>query len=163
MKLLIHSGGYLLSPWRANELTEIRTARGEVHDCHWSPSTTDFLAAGRTSGGSSPAADVAAMIQVIGNQGAESIEELRIIGHANSKVFSLAGSIRCDDVYFVNEPAIIGDSPTFKAAIPKCRDVQDRLTKDAKVILLGCNGGSGTQDLLDLVGHALLRPVAGFK
>jgi hypothetical protein len=177
MNLLIHASGYLLSPWQGSELTEMRIAQredesiklGKVPDCTWEPSTKDFMAAGRASGGSSAAPNVAGMIEVIGDQKVESIkelriiEELRIIGHSNRKVFSLAGSIRCDNVYFDIEPAIIGDSQTFKAAIPKCRDVQDRLTRDAKVILLGCHGGSGTQDLLDLLGHAFLRTVAASR
>jgi hypothetical protein len=103
------------------------------------------------------------MIKVIGSQSVESIEELRIIGHSNSQVFALGGTIKCDDVWFDKEPAIIGDSSTFNAAISKCRDVQDRLTRDAQVILLGCHGGSGSQGLLDLLSHAFLRKAAGFK
>ena len=163
MKLLIHAGGYLLSPWRGNEITEIRTTRGEVSNCKWSPTTGDFKAAGTASGGSFGAATVAKMIEVIGDQAVESIEELRIIGHSNSTVFALGGTTRCDDVYFDSEPATIGNSQTFKSAIPKCRAVQDRLTRDAKVILLGCNGGSGSQELLSLLSHAFLRTAAGFK
>jgi hypothetical protein len=163
MRLLIHAGGYQVSPWSGNEMTEIRTTRGEVSGCEWAPTNPDFLAAGSASGGSLAAADVARMIQVIGDQAVESIEELRIIGHSNSEVFALGGSTRCDDVHFTSEPAIIGDSPTFKAAIPRCRAVQDRLTRDAKVILLGCNGGSGSQELLSLLSHAFLRTAAGFK
>lgn len=170
MKLLIHSGGYLLSPWRGNELNEIRVVRGEFRNaqrqivaCKWSPGTVDFAAAGVTSGGSSAAGDVAAMINVISSQAVESIEELRIIGHANKDVFSLAGDIRCDDVYFVNDAALIGDFPAFVAAIPKIRAVQDRFARDAKVILMGCNAGSGAEALLQLVSHAFLRTAAGFK
>jgi hypothetical protein len=170
MKLLIHAGGYLLSPWRGNELNEIRVVRGEFRNaqrqivaCKWSPGTVDFAAAGVTSGGSSAAGDVAAMIQVIGSQAVESIEELRIIGHANKDVFSLAGDIRCDDVYFVNDAALIGDYPAFIAAVPKLRAVQDRFARDAKVILMGCNAGSGAEALLRVVSHAFLRTAAGYK
>jgi hypothetical protein len=89
-KLLIHSGGYLLglSPWRHNETKKIQTEWGEVPNCTF---TTDFAASGRSSGGSSEASDIAGMINVIGNQAVESIEELRIIGHSNDKVFALPG------------------------------------------------------------------------
>jgi hypothetical protein len=166
-KLLIHASGYLRSPWQNNELTEIRTAAGLVANCKWSPSTADFAAVGVGSRGSSAADSVAAMLKVIENQAVESIEELRIVGHANSDMLSLAGTIVCDNVIFDQEPALIGDSSTFKAAISKCRDVQDRFTSDAKVILMGCEGGStkgsGSAALLGLLSHAFLRTAAGFK
>ena len=170
MKLLIHAGGYVLSPWRGNELQEIRAfrkefrdAKGQIVPCKWSPGTADFAAAGITSGGSSAASDVAAMIKVIGSQGVESIDELGIIGHANQDVLALSGTIKCDDVHFTNNAALIGDLPVFIAAIGQIRAVQDRLARDAKVILMGCNAGSGGEALLRVVSHAFLRTAVGFK
>ncbi|MBM4077109.1 MAG: hypothetical protein FJ267_15875, partial [Planctomycetes bacterium] len=168
MKLLIHAGGYMHTPWLGNEIKEIRTMAGLIPDCHWSPSTPDFAAVGVGSlTGSTAAASVASMLSVIEKHAVESIEELRIIGHSNKTVFSLAGTTRCDDVYFDMEPAIIGDSSTFQAAIPKCRELQDRFAADAKVILMGCNGGSttgsGSAELLSLLSHAFLRTAGGFK
>jgi hypothetical protein len=166
MKLLIHASGYLMSPWMHDERAEIRCVLdprcGGDTSSHWSPATKDFAAAGVSSGGSSPAANVAELLKVIEGQQQESIEELRLIGHANSTVFALGGEIKKDDVYFTKEEAVIGDSPTFQAAVPKFRKLQDRLTANAKVILLGCNGGSGNKDLLTLLSHAFLRTAAGF-
>jgi hypothetical protein len=174
MKLLIHAGGYVQSPWRGDEMKEIRTTRGEVEyipakgetakKCKWAPTTVDFAAAGVGSGtGSSSASNVAEMLKVIAAQKVESIEELRVIGHGNGRALALAGTTKCDDVYFDVEPALLGDFDTFNAAIPKCREVQDRFTRDAKVILMGCNGGSGSQELLARLSHAFLRTVQGFQ
>lgn len=173
MKLLIHAGGYVQSPWRNDERKEIRTARGEVTfqnakkesaTCEWTPTSVDFAAAGIGSGtGSSAASTVAGMLKVIAAQPVESIEELRVIGHGNGQALALAGTATCDNVNFDVEPAVLGDSATFNAAIPECRTVQDRFTRDAKVILMGCNGGSGSGELLSRLSHAFLRRVEGFR
>jgi hypothetical protein len=166
MKLLVHASGYLLTAWK-NDQQEIRCTLnprcGGTPNCHWSPSSKDFAAVGLASGGSSPAASIDDLLKVISQQGVESIEELRILGHANETVFSLAGEIKNDDVYFNQEKALIGPSQTFEKAMPKFRELQDRFTANAKVILLGCNAGSGKEALMSLVSHAFLRTVAGFK
>jgi hypothetical protein len=169
MKLLVHASGYTVTFWHHNEREEIRSivhprCGGTSDTRHWSPSTTDFAAVGRQSGGSSPAATLDELLGVISGQGVESIDELRILGHANSAVFSLAGEVRVDDVYFTRDESVIGDLDPFRKAMPKFRDLQDRFKADAQVVLLGCNsGGTGNPQLLSLVSHAFLRKAAGFQ
>jgi hypothetical protein len=166
MKLLVHASGYQAVPPYRNEQQEILCT---VHPrCggikrHWSASSADFKAAGDASGGSSPAGTIDELLGVIQKQAIESIEELRIIAHANEKMFCLAGEVRPDDVYFTKEEAWIGPSNTFKGAITKFHDLQDRFTADARIVLGGCNAGSGTDAVLSIASHAFLRKVWGFK
>lgn len=166
MKLLVHASGYLPVPPYRNEQHEILCT---VHPrCggitrHWSAAKIDFAAAGAASGGSSPAGSIDDLLSVIQKQAIESIEELRIIAHANDKMFCLAGEVRPDDVYFTKEDAWIGPSKAFQARISDFHDVQDRFTADAKIVLAGCNAGSGTDDVMSTVSHAFLRSAWGFK
>jgi len=166
MKLMVHASGYQPIPPYRNEQQEIL---GVVHPrCggikrHWAASSIDFAAAGTASGGSSPAGSIDELLGVIQKQAIESIEELRIIAHANDKMFCLAGEVRLDDVYFTKEDAWIGPSDRFKSALSKFRDVQDRFTSDARIVLAGCNAGSGTDEVMSIVSHAFLRKVWGFK
>ncbi|TWT13736.1 hypothetical protein [Reyranella sp. CPCC 100927] len=167
MKLLIHASGYTVVPPWANDRQEISctldTKCGGIANCHWSPANRDFAAAGVRSGGSTGAGTVKELLDVIAKQAVESIEELRILGHANDKVFSLAGDVKRDDVYFSNDQAWIGPFPAFESAIPQFKELQDRFTADAKIILMGCNAGSGNTDVMKVVSHAFLRTVQGFK
>jgi len=167
MKLLVHASGYRTVPPYANDQQEIRCVLhprcGGTPNRHWSGSSVDFAAAGTASGGSSPAASIDELLNVIRQQNVESIEELRIIAHANDKMFVLAGEVRPDDVWFIKEDAWIGPSDAFQAAMPKFRDLQDRFTADARVVLAGCNAGSGIDAVMSTVSHAFLRKVFGFK
>jgi hypothetical protein len=166
MKLLVHASGYRNVPAFTSDQQEIRwvldSRCGGVPN-HWSPSSKDFAAAGASSGGSSPAASIEELLRVIRQQTVESLEELRIIGHANESWFVLAGEIHTDDVYFTQPNALIGQSDAFKAAMPQFRDLQDRFTADARIVLLGCNAGSGNDAIMSIVSHAFLRKVAGLK
>ena len=166
MKLLVHASGYQPIPPFRNEQQEILCV---VHPrCggikrHWAASSVDFAAAGAASVGSSPAASIDELLGVIRNQAIESIEELRIIAHANEEMFCLAGEVRPDDVYFTKEDAWVGPSKSFKDKISDFHDLQDRFTADARVVLAACNAGSGTDKVMSIVSHAFLRTVWGFK
>ena len=166
MKLLVHASGYVEAPWKT-DAAEIRTSLdpqcGGTSGIKWSPSSKDFAVVGSNSGGSSPAKSIDELLNLISQQGVESIEELRILGHANNTVLSLAGKIVKDNVDFAPEAAFIGPSDTFTKAIPKFRDLQDRFSAGAKVILMGCNSGSGSDALLSLLSTTFLRAAAGFK
>ena len=168
MKLLVHASGYKTVPAYASDHQEIMAMQpkecGGSPNVHWSPASKDFAAVGVSSGGSSPAASIDDLLNVISQQGVETIEELRIIGHANAENFVLAGEVRRDDVYFTQDNALIGpSSDAFKAALPRCRDLQDRFARDAKIVLLGCNAGSGKDAIMSIVSHAFLRTVQGLK
>ncbi|HEX2887322.1 hypothetical protein [Vineibacter terrae] len=167
MKLLVHASGYRTVPPWTNDQQEISCTLdprcGGIAACHWSPASRDFAAVGTRSGGSSAAATIDELLAVITGQNPESIEELRILGHANDQVFSLAGDVKRDDVYFTDDKALIGPFPEFKNAVPRFQAVQDRFTADAKVVLMGCNAGSGKEDVMKIVSHAFLRTVQGFK
>jgi hypothetical protein len=167
MKLLVHASGYKNVPVFTNDQQEIRWVLhpkcGGLPDKHWSPSSKDMAAAGVGSGGSSPAASIEELLRVISQKSVESIEELRIIGHANDQWFAIAGEVRADDVYFTEPNALIGPSDAFKAAMPRFRDLQDRFTADARITLMGCNAGSGKETIMSIVSRAFLRKVAGFK
>ncbi len=147
MKLLVHASGYrTVPPWTSDqqEISCTLDPRcGGIAACHWSPASRDFAAVGTRSGGSSAAATIDELLAVITGQNPESIEELRILGHANDQVFSLAGDVKRDDVYFTDDKALIGPFPEFKSAVPRFQAVQDRFTADAKIVLMGCNAGTG--------------------
>src|SRR5437867_10748009 len=115
MKLLVHASGFENEPKLSGRIGEQQEIRCQLHKkcggdpkCHWSPSSKDFKDAGAHSGGSSPAASVDDLMKTIERQAVNSIEELRILGHANSSVLALAGAVRKDDVYFTKEDAWIG-------------------------------------------------------
>ncbi len=167
MKLLVHASGYLTVPPFRSDIEEIRcqvpAACGGTPSRHWSPSSRDFAAAGTGSGGSSPAATINELIALIKSQTVESIEELRMLAHANDQMFCLSGEVRNDDVYFTKSDGWIGPSTEFKAAIPQFHELQDRFTAGATITLLGCNSGSGKEAILDIVSHAFLRKATGCK
>jgi hypothetical protein len=163
MKLLVHGSGFR-RPYR-NHPEELRCGKPkEVRgnpDCNWFPSSLDWDSLGRSSGGSTPVGTIADLLAVIRAQSPDSIEELRIIGHANGKFIAFAGTTLPDKIVFT-ENAMIGDSATFISARSGFRSVQDRFRADGRVVLAGCGSGGVGSDLLDLVSHTLLRTVAGF-
>jgi hypothetical protein len=165
LKLLVHASGYTtVYATDQQEITAVLHQKcGGNPKWHWSPSSKDFAAAGIASGGSKPAGSVDELLNVIRAQAVESIEELRIIAHANEQMFVLAGEVKHDDVYFTKENAWIGPSPAFTSATPQFRDLQDRFTAEARIVLLGCNAGSGKEAVMATISHAFLRKVGGFK
>jgi len=112
----------------------------------------DWDSLGRSSGGSTPVGTIADLLAVIRAQSSDSIEELRIIGHANGKFIAFAGTTLPDKIIFT-ENAMIGDSATFITARSGFRSVQDRFRADGRVVLAGCGSGGVGSDLLDLVSH----------
>lgn len=163
-RLLVHGSGFA-RPFKTDP-EELRcgkpaAVRGNPN-CHWSPSTLDWEALGRTSGGSTAAATVDELIKVIASQGIETVDELRIIGHSNGQFLALGGGIKLDQVEF-DEAAMIGSSKTFLTAAPKIRALQDRFKAEGRIVLAGCGSGGIGSNLLDLVSNTLLRTVAGFK
>jgi hypothetical protein len=102
VKLLVHAGGYTRSPWWNDERKEIRSTLhpicGGDGKSKWSPSSKDFQIVGRNAGGSWPASSVDGLLNVINDQAPESIEEMRVLGHAGSdpKVLALAGEVVTD-------------------------------------------------------------------
>lgn len=171
MKLLVHASGYKAVPaWtgdRQEILCTLPPPCGGDGKCIWSPDSRDFAATGISSGGSTGAATIAELLAAITQQKPESIDELRILGHANADVFSLAGEVKRDDVVFTKPDALIGPpiafSDAFSKAIPSFRAVQDRFAANAKVILLGCHAGSGNEGILRICSEAFLRTVQGYK
>ena len=164
MRMLVHGSGFK-RPFTSDP-EELRCGKPiEVRGnpkCEWSPSSEDWSWLGRSSGGSTAAATIDELVTAISNQGIESIEELRIIGHSNKDFLALGGDITLNNVTF-KEPAMIGHSATFQTAAPKLRKLQDRFTADARVVLAGCGSGGVGSSLLDLMSNTILRDVAGFK
>jgi hypothetical protein len=174
MRLLVHGSGFA-RPFKQDKKgnhdpEELRCGKPkEVRgnpDGHWSPSTIDWEALGKSSGGSSPAATVNDLLNVLSGQGVETVDELRIIGHSNGPFLALGGVIQPYDpkapVKF-DEPTMLGSSATFLAAAPRFRQLQNRLKPDAKIVLAGCGSGGVNSDLLELISTTMLRTVQGFK
>ena len=163
MRLLIHGSGFQ-RPFR-NDTEEVRCGRpralGGNPDCHWSPSSLDWEALGRLSGGSTGVATVSQLLDVVRAQPVESIEELRIVGHSNGKFLALAGTITADEVRFT-ENAMIGDSASFVSLRSAFRTLQNRFRADGRVVLAGCGSGGVDSNLLEMASHTFLRVVAGF-
>lgn len=168
MRLLVHGSGFA-RPFK-NDPEELRCGKPkEVRgnpDGHWSPASIDWEALGKSSGGSSAAATVNDLANVLASQGIETVDELRIIGHSNGPFLALGGAVQPYDkqasVKFA-EPAMIGSSATFNASAARFRELQNRLKPDAKIVLAGCGTGGVNSDLLELISTSMLRTVQGFK
>src|SRR5262249_45179829 len=91
----------------------------------------------------------------------DSIDELRIIGHSNGDFLALAGTIEQDKVVF-SEPAMIGDSLSFRNLRSAFRQMQNRFKADARIVLAGCGSGGVGSALLAFASHTFLRTVSGF-
>ena len=172
MRILAYGSGYILTPWHS-DAEEIRytvdpkCGGKQVEDkAEWAPSSKDFAAIATASGSGAPAKSVDELLALISKQGVESIEELRILGHANESGLSLAGIIKPNNVYFDGfESAWFEPDSIFSSAAPKFQALQDRFTDSAQVTLMGCHsgGGAGTKKLLELISRVFLRKAAGFQ
>jgi hypothetical protein len=164
MRLLVHGSGFP-RPFRTDP-EELRCGKPAAlrgnPNCNWSPSSVDWQTLGQKSGGSSGAANINELVTLIRGQQIESIEELRIVGHSNGSFLALGGTIEQDNVTF-SEMAMIGSSQTFLSAKPSLRQLQDRFTSDARIVLAGCGSGGVGSALMELVSHVFLRRVAGFS
>jgi hypothetical protein len=164
MKLLVHASGFrrrYRSDPEELRCGKPREVRGNP-DCTWFPSTLDLEALGRSSGGSKPAGTIADLVATIRAQAPDSIEELRIVGHANGTFFALGGTDLGDKLQFT-ENTMIGDSLTFISSRSAFRSLQDRFRSDGRIVLAGCGSGGVGSRLLELVSHTFLRTIAGFS
>src|SRR5205814_2944828 len=92
-------------------------------------------------------------------------DELRILGHSSEDFFALGGTIVTNDPSIVvkfNEPAMIGESLTFRSLQPRFRRARDRFAEKGKITLAGCGSGGTNAKLLELVSRTFLVCVAGF-
>lgn len=167
MRLLVHGSGFK-SPF-PDTMTEIRCSQpaniGGNPNCTWSPSNPDMETLGRTSGGSTPAANLTALADVIEQQPVGSIDELRILGHSSNEFFALGGTIVTNDPNIVvrfDETAMMGQSRTFLGLQSRFHRLRDRFAEKGKVTLAGCGSGGTNAALLDLVSRTFLVCVAGF-
>ena len=99
------------------------------------------------------------MLSKLEAKGKGSIKVLNLIGHSNSHVFSLGGTITKDNVNFLPEASIESDALTKNAA--RIAALRDRFAEGAKIVLYSCDAGSG-QGLLDELGGAFGVCVEGF-
>lgn len=166
MRLLVHGSGFKKPSFYRSDAEELRCGKpreiGGNPKCHWFPSSVDLEALGKSSGGSVPAATIAELLDVIRRQSRGSIEELRILGHANNTFFALGGVIKADEIRF-DEPSMLGGSASFLAAMPRFRELFDRFAPRAQLTLIGCGTGGTDGGLLDLVSRTIVLRVADFK
>jgi Domain of unknown function (DUF4157) len=150
---LIYGSGYP-RPFKTDE-EEIRSANAHK----WSPSSVDFQATATNSGGGSGTDTFQSLLSQIASKPANSISNLGLIGHANSSMFGLSGTIIPGDVVFKPEGVISAEAIAKNtASIVK---VRDRFTTSAKITLYGCDAGLG-KGLLDALSNAFKVCVRGF-
>jgi hypothetical protein len=125
----------------------------------WHPATPDMAATAVGSGGGEAVSTFAELLTKVEAKGPGSITILNLIGHSNSSVFSLGGTITKDDVSFTPDASIESDNLTKNAA--RITALRDRFAKGAKIVLYSCDAGSG-QGLLDAIGAAFGVCVEGF-
>ena len=151
-----YGGGY---KQRAFANLDAEIAAGAKKPTEWHPATPDMAATAVGSGGGESVATFAELLTKLEAKGKGSITVLNLIGHSNSSVFSLGGTITKDDVEFLPEASIESDALTKNAA--RIAALHDRFAEGAKIVLYSCDAGSG-QGLLDAVGAAFGVCVEGF-
>jgi hypothetical protein len=107
----------------------------------WSPSTLDFQVSSAAAKGES-AKDIDELLQKIAARKAGEIDELGIIGHSNSSVFALGGTIKIDppDVIFNSKGANI-DATELQTRQKAITAIRDRFSAKGKIVLYGCHAG----------------------
>jgi len=154
---LVYAGGY---PRRfANDWAEVGCYMSRP-GCVWSPATIDFRATATNSGGGSGSATFTALLDHIEAAAPGSITELGLIGHANVDYFGLAGRITAHDVWFGDEGLIGAES--LERERDRIVSLRNRFAAGAKIVLYGCNAGSG-RPLLDAISNAFQVCVQGFS
>lgn len=165
MRLLVYGSGFKYR--YSNELDEIKCGKpkevGGDPGCVWSPSIKDFEVVAQRSGGGKPAAKVSELLDLIEKQQAGSIDELRVLGHANQNYFALAGDIVRDDVIFNARDAIIGEVPEFRSLEERCRRARDRFSAHGVLTLAGCDSGGVSTTVLRAASRAFGCCVKGFQ
>jgi hypothetical protein len=182
-KVLVFGSGFPRCTTFTSEADELRCGMpaedGGRPNCEWFPSSVDLGTLCGKSGGGLGAANVTELLDIITNQPVDSIEELRIVGHSNDKVFALGGQVVCEgrrdrqgrpvpsdptqpNIYF-SEPSLIGPSQTFLSAEPRIHKLINRFKFGAQITLAGCGSGGTGSTLLDLVSTTFRLKVAGFQ
>lgn len=128
--------------------------------CTWFPASIDYRKTAQQSGGGSGCATFKALLDHIEAAAPGSIDELGLIGHANSDAFGLAGRIVSDNVWFNNAGLINGDS--LQREKGRIAGLRNRFAAGAKIILYGCDAGAGTP-FLDAISNAFHVCVEGFS
>ena len=136
-------------------------AAADPKNNQWFPTTIDFRATAARSGGTGEAASLEDVIGLIAKEKPGAIQSLGLVGHANQRVFSMAGKVTSypSNVAFFDAGIIDPDSLAKNSA--KIQAVQDRFAKDARIVLYACHAGAG-KDLLDAVSNAFGVCALGF-
>jgi len=134
-------------------------AAGSRKGGSWHPATPDMAATATGSGGGEAVSTFAELLTKIEAKGPGSITILNLIGHSNSSVFSLGGTITKDDVNFQPDASIESDALSKNA--DRIAALRNRFATGAKIVLYSCDAGSG-QGLLDAIGTAFGVCVEGF-
>ena len=155
-KELIYASGY---PNRfRNDRAEVGCFQSK--NCEWFPSTDDFKAAAKRSGGGTGKKSVKGLLDFIDGKAAGSIEKLGLLGHANSQAFALGGKILADDVEFAKDATLY--SKALKDNKTRIAGLRDRFKDKSEIILYGCNAGVDST-FLDTLGDAFGTCVKGFS
>jgi hypothetical protein len=149
-------GGY---KQRAFASLDAEIAAAAKKPTEWHPATPDMAATAAGSGGGEGVSTFDELLTKLEAKGKGSIKILNLIGHSNSSVFSLGGTITKDNVDFKPEASIESDSLSKNTA--RIAALRDRFAEGAKIVLYSCDAGSG-QGLLDAIGTAFGVCVEGF-
>jgi len=153
---MAYADGYA-RPYKSDE-AEIKNA--EKGD--WSPASVDFKESAANSGGGSGADTFAKLLTQIESKAVGSITELGLIGHANATNFGLSGTVNGKAVWFTQPGLINADTIKANLSTIQGKNLPTRFATNAKIILYGCNAGSG-KDLMDAISQAFQVCVEGFK
>ncbi|MBO9392135.1 DUF4157 domain-containing protein [Caldilinea sp.] len=153
---MAYADGYA-RPYKSDE-AEIKNAEKG----NWSPASIDFKESAANSGGGSGADTFARLLTQIESKGVGSITELGLIGHANATNFGLSGTVKGKDVWFTQPGLINADTIKANLSTIQGKNLPGRFATNAKIILYGCNAGSG-KDLMDAISQAFRVCVEGFK
>jgi hypothetical protein len=153
--LIIYGGGF--ARIFSSEAAEVAAAQNGK----WSPATLDFQFSSAAAKGES-AKDVDELLKKIAGRNPGEIDELGIIGHSNSSVFALGGTIKIDppDVIFSSKGANI-DATELQNRQKEITALKNRFSSKGKIVLYGCHAGMSDK-LLDEFSKAFGVCVHGF-
>ena len=141
-------------------------------DCRWQPSSDDMSTSAQLSGGGTPVSAFDELLTFIESRGPKSIDRLGIIGHSNSFIFALAGTI--DPFYkqpqtgvltgnvLFDQPAANITKKSIEAKRNRIAKLRERFKPGARIILFGCNAGAGAE-LLSVIASTFRLCAEGFK
>ncbi len=137
---LVYSGGY--SRPYSNDADEVKAA---VEFKDWYPSSVDFKATAEASGGGTAVSNLPELIRFLSNKPDGSVDELGIIGHADSSLFAFGGTIivptlsSSGNVNFASDKLIDQTSLTTNATAIAA--VKAKFSSKGRIILYGCHAG----------------------